>query len=73
MSGSRAMRLALAGLCGASAAVGAVEVTSTGGSACQPTTPADAALVAYHDGAATTRAAADTTTPRSRGPRSPSR
>lgn len=58
MSGSRAMRLALAGLCGASAAAGAVEVTSTGGSACQPTTPADAALVAYHDGAATTRAAA---------------
>ena len=53
MSRSRAMLLVLAGLCGASAAAGAVEVMSTGGSACQPTTPADAALVAYRDGAAT--------------------
>lgn len=58
MSRSTTLLLALAGLCAASGAADAIEVMSTGGSACQPTTPADATLVAYLDGAATTRAPA---------------
>lgn len=46
-----AVLLALAGLVGASAPAGAVEVKGESGSVCQPVTPADAAVISYPDGA----------------------
>jgi len=58
MSRFSAIVLALAGLCAASGAADAIEVMGTGGSACQPTSPADASLLAWLDGAATARASA---------------